>query len=367
MSDGTFDTSGGMDRSEMETMIDDTVHRIFGAQVTAELRMQALQGHWPQELWQQMKDAGLPLALCRVQHGGSDASWLDVLPVFSALGWHAVPLPLAETVAAAWLLDRAGMAPPDEPVAIAPQASALVVGSDGRASGSLHGVPWAGACRWLIATVSPREWGLFDLAAAGVRREPCPNMAGEPRAHVHLAGAMPTARVQSPELLRDLSLCHIGALARSGMLVGALESALASAVAHANQREQFGKPLSKFQALQHGLATAAGELLSAKVATRVAFGAMRGEQAMATAAFDIAVAKVISGQAASRVAALAHQLHGAMGFTQEHALHHATRRLWSWRQEYGSDADWALQLGRSTIGAPAGAFWPAVTARRMRA
>lgn len=348
-------------------MIDDTVHRIFGAHVTTELRMQALQGHWPKVLWQQVKEAGLPLALCSVERGGSEASWLDVLPVFSALGRHVVPLPLAETVAAAWLLDRVGMVPPDEPVAIAPQESALVTGNDGRISGSLQGVPWAGACRWLLAAVSPREWGLFDLGKGEVRREPCPNMAGEPRAHVYLSGAVPSALLDPPALPGVLSLLHIGALMRSGMLVGALEFALESAVAHVNERVQFGKPLSKFQVLQHGLASAAGELLSAKVATRVAFGAMRGETAMETAAFDIAVAKVISSQAASRVAALAHQLHGAMGFTQEHALHHATRRLWSWRQEYGSDADWALRLGRSTIGGPAGTFWPAVTARHMRA
>lgn len=362
MNASTHHTSGGMDRSAMEIMIDDTVQRIFGAQVTNELRLQAQQGHWPQGLWQQVTEAGLPLALCSAERGGSEANWLDVLPVFSALGRHAVPLPLAETVAAAWLLERAGIAPPAEPVAIAPQESALAAGSDGRASGSLHGVPWAGGCRWLLATVSPSAWGLFDLAACEVRREPCPNMAGEPRAHVHMSAAMPSARLASPGAL---SLRHIGALARSGMLVGALESALGCAVAHANQREQFGRPLSRFQALQHGLASAAGELLSAKVATRVAFGAMRGDHGMETAAFDIAVAKVISGQAASRVAALSHQIHGAMGFTQEHALHHATRRLWSWRQEYGSDAEWAQRLGRSTIGAPAGGFWPAVTGRCM--
>ena len=52
------------------------------------------------------------------------------------------------------------------------------------------------------------------------------------------------------------------------------------------------------------------------------------------------------GEAAGTGAAIAHQVHGAMGFTYEHTLHHATRRLWAWREEFGNETYWAMRLGR---------------------
>jgi len=58
---------------------------------------------------------------------------------------------------------------------------------------------------------------------------------------------------------------------------------------------------------------------------------------------------------------IAHQVHGAIGFTDRYALHHATLRLWSWREEFGNEAVWAEELGRSIAAAGAGQLWPALT------
>jgi acyl-CoA dehydrogenase len=79
--------------------------------------------------------------------------------------------------------------------------------------------------------------------------------------------------------------------------------------------------------------------------------------------FSTAVAKVRAGEAATRGTSIAHQVHGAIGFTHEHALHFATRRLWAWREEFGSDAAWASELGHAAIAARAAGFWPGVTAK----
>jgi acyl-CoA dehydrogenase len=86
-----------------------------------------------------------------------------------------------------------------------------------------------------------------------------------------------------------------------------------------------------------------------------------------TALFSAAVAKVRCGEAATRGTGIAHQVHGAIGFTHEHALHYATRRLWAWREEFGTDAFWAARLGRAAIGARAAGFWPAITDGRFAA
>jgi len=50
------------------------------------------------------------------------------------------------------------------------------------------------------------------------------------------------------------------------------------------------------------------------------------------------------------VAAIGHQIHGAIGFTQEHPLHRATTRLWAWREEYGNAKTWSNQLGEELAG-----------------
>ena len=75
----------------------------------------------------------------------------------------------------------------------------------------------------------------------------------------------------------------------------------------------------------------------------------------------VAAAKVRVGEAAGAGAAVAHQVHGAMGFTFEHRLHQFTRRLWSWRDEYGQESEWAIRLGRLVAADGADALWPALT------
>jgi acyl-CoA dehydrogenase len=56
-------------------------------------------------------------------------------------------------------------------------------------------------------------------------------------------------------------------------------------------------------------------------------------------------------------------VHGAIGFTYEHSLHFATRRLWSWRAEFGSESGWAVELGRRVAARGADALWSDITAR----
>jgi hypothetical protein len=50
-------------------------------------------------------------------------------------------------------------------------------------------------------------------------------------------------------------------------------------------------------------------------------------------------------------------LHGAIGFTHEHQLHRLTTRLWSWRDEFGAEREWAVRLGRFAAGAGAAGYW----------
>ena len=154
---------------------------------------------------------------------------------------------------------------------------------------------------------------------------------------------------------RDLVM----AFARACQIAGALDAALALSVAYVNERQQFGRPLGKFQAVQQSLATFACEAAAANCAAMGAAQALdRGE-----AGFEVAAAKLRANRAVEVGTTVAHQVHGAIGFTQEYALQHLTRRLWQWRSEYGSDAYLSAKLGSGTIERGADTFWPDLTAR----
>jgi acyl-CoA dehydrogenase len=138
-----------------------------------------------------------------------------------------------------------------------------------------------------------------------------------------------------------------------------LEEALQLAVIYAGDRVQFGRPIGKFQAIQQQLALAAEQVAAAGVAVAsavVAAGA--GDIAFAAGA-----AKLRVGEAAGKVADIVHQVHGAIGFTHEHRLHQLTRRLWSWRDEFGVESAWALELGRLAASQGADGIWPFLAQR----
>ena len=151
---------------------------------------------------------------------------------------------------------------------------------------------------------------------------------------------------------------RFGAAVRLQQMAGALETILEQSVQWALDRSQFGRPIAKFQAVQHNLATLAGEVAAAGAAADLAAEACAGPE---LGAAEVAIAKVRAGEAAGTGAAIAHQVHGAMGFTYEHTLHHATRRLWSWREEFGNETVWATRLGRMVAAQGADRLWPFIT------
>jgi acyl-CoA dehydrogenase len=145
-------------------------------------------------------------------------------------------------------------------------------------------------------------------------------------------------------------------LLRSAQISGAMRRALAMSLEHARTRQQFGRPIAKFQAVQHMLADAAGHVAITAALVDNAAEAWGREDFVLRAA----LAKARAGAAAGPVAAIAHQVHAAMGFTQAHDLHFFTRRLWAWRDEFGSDAHWQGWLGRRVCAAGGAALWPTI-------
>jgi hypothetical protein len=343
-----------------DNIIVDTATRIFRDLCEPNTVNDAEQGEWPKALWDALEESGLTLTWVPDELGGAGATLGDGFAVLRAAGRFAAPVPLAETLMAGWLLSQAGIAVPGGPLTIAPiHADGWIgLGGDGMLSGRARQVPFArNAGHIAVLTHRGDETMVALVAARGLPIRQSTSLAGEPRDDVAFDGAMPEA-VRPATIDQDGLVC-IGAAVRLQQMAGALEKILEQSVQYALDRSQFGRPIAKFQAVQHNLATLAGEVAAASAAADAAAEACaRPEIAIG----EIAIAKVRGGEAAGTGAAIAHQVHGAMGFTYEHSLHHATRRLWAWREEFGNEAVWAARLGRMVAERGADGLWLFITA-----
>jgi acyl-CoA dehydrogenase len=390
-----------------------TASSLFARCATAEAVQAAEAEGWAPALWNALAETGLPWVGLPDEGGTAE----DAFEVLRLAGRFAVPLPLAETsVLAGWLLSQAGLPVGREPLTFAlwrlsrsteeadaddvrrnatsgaPQgalrgtglrvssaagaepastnvsgkpggATAGAVGvrlANGRLSGRLERVPWASRAGRIVALVldDGERPMVATLRPADLRIEPLANLAGEPRETVVLDGVVPHELAPAPAGVGEDALRLRGALSRAMLMAGALERMSKLTIEYTNQRRQFGRPVAAFQAVQIHIVDGAQD---AALATMAAQHATATLQATGAAPFEIASAKLLASEAAHSAPRAAHQAHGAMGMTQEYPLHHLSRRLWSWRSEYGDERYWSARLGRALTAAGPERLYPAIT------
>jgi acyl-CoA dehydrogenase len=347
--------------SEARDMLVATAERLFQDYCTPELLKASNKGPLSPNLWAALSDAGLTNAFVSERAGGADVDLADGLALLIEAGRFSVPAPLAETMIAGWLLERAGLPVPDGVLTFAVRAAneSISVKRDRESlhlGGKLARVPWAQDAAGLVVLLSEGDKPII----AYVRRDEYHavdgyNLAGEPRDEVEFASARAEAAASDLDVEDWRAL---GAIARSAQMAGAMQRLLALSVQYAQERVQFGRPIGKFQAIQQSLAALAGQ---AAAAIAAADGAIEAAPRDLRSPL-IAAAKIRCGEAAGIGAAIAHQVHGAIGFTQEHSLHYSTRRLWSWRDEFGNEAEWSAMLGARAAKAGADQLWSMITA-----
>jgi acyl-CoA dehydrogenase len=347
-----------------DSMILETATRIFADLCEAATINDAEQGKWPAALWAALEESGLPLTWVPDDLGGAGAEMTDGFAVLRAAGRAAAPVPLAETLMAGWLLAQAGIGSPAGPMTVAPiyEDGNIAIDGDGKLRGRARSVPFARNAQH-IAVLANRNGAVSValVAADGLAVAQSASLAGEPRDTVSFDGATPLA-VKPAEGIELAGLVRLGAAVRAQQMAGALDVILEQSVQFSLDRVQFGRPIAKFQAVQQNLAALAGEVAAASAAADGAAEAIAAHGISSDiAGAEVAIAKVRVGDAAGNGAAIAHQVHGAMGFTYEHTLHHATRRLWSWREEFGNETVWAERLGHMVAERGADALWPFVT------
>lgn len=332
---------------------------------------------WDADLWQALEETGLTLAGSPEEAGGSGGDLLAAADIAVAAGAAAAPVPLAETLAAGILLGRAALAIPSGPLTVAvasgPDAALGSAWGPGPGGGSgsgagLRRVPYGRLATTVAAGSggSGRDGDWLAVIAPTGQGGTGRNLAGEPRDEVILGGDAEVHDVPAGTAEYALRLMR---LFRSLLIAGAAQRALDLTVTYVQEREQFGRPLARFPTVQQELARMAGEVALISAATQAAVAAedpaaerpAAGGRAGASqpgageGVSAVVAAKAQASSGAGIVAAIAHQLHGAIGTTEEHRLRLTTTRLWSWRDEDGSEAECFAELGRAALAAATGA------------
>ncbi|MHC1558607.1 acyl-CoA dehydrogenase family protein [Actinomycetospora sp. C-140] len=334
----------------------DAVVDLLTDRATPEVLEAAERDGWAASVWEPLHAGGFTTVGVPEAAGGVGGSVAEACAVLEAAGAAAAPVPLAETgLLAGRLLAAAGLPLPDGPLTTGTGAVSL---TDGALSGRLARVAWASAATRLAVLAEGPDGpvvAVVDPGSAAV--SPGHNLAGEPRESVDLDGVVPEATAPVPADTREL-LARRGALARAAMIAGAARRVLEVTVTYTGERVQFGRPVSRFPAVADHIVRIAEQAEMAAMAARsAAVGAGEGEPD----ALDVAAAAAVASEAAGLVAAAAHQATGAMGVTREFALGVLTRRLWSWRDEWGGERAWATDLGRTLAAGGPDALWPTLS------
>jgi alkylation response protein AidB-like acyl-CoA dehydrogenase len=346
--------------SDVGKMVQETADRILAAHC-GPAQLKAVEGGWNAELWAELAAAGLPLALEPAGRGDLELPVADALNLVRVAARHAAPAPLAETLFCNWLLRSGGLEPAAEPLTLIGlnERDHLTIersGAGWRLRGLAHRAPWARHCGLVVAVETLDGLRIARVPAGEFEVVPGENLAREPRDQVRLDTIAPADRAAASSSSR-LQLRAQAAALRALQISGAAERALELTVNYAKERVQFGRAIGKFQAVQQSIAIIGGQVAAARAAAdMVASGFERAD------AFPVfAAAKIRAGEAAGIIARHAHQVHGAIGFTQEYELHFLTKRLWSWRDEYGNEARWSRLLGDEVFRRGADAAWPFLT------
>lgn len=321
---------------------------------------------WLPELWEAQDRVGFADVSVSEDLGGAGGEAADALTILQEAGKCGAPVPIAEAgMLAGWLITQGDLQLPKGVRTVAPPSwQERFVLDKGKLSGCARNVPWGARADWVVILVPTAQEQIIVILrgpshpdSKGVRVESSVNLAGEPRDVLYFDEVVPAQSCIAPLNVSLEALHRRGALTRISLMTGALQAMAAMTVTYTSQREQFGRPVRAFQAVQQHLVTVQQQSSIAAAALDGATAAIQfGE-----ATFEIAAAKLLANQAARTATRAAHQAHGAMGMTQEYPLHYLSRRLWSWRNEYGNENYWAARLGGAIIDAGPGKLYPAIT------
>lgn len=344
------------DEMNVGVLLADQLAHLLEKSVSREMLVATENGELPQALWKQLDELDLGLALVPEECGGAGLNWTDLSDLFRTLGRYVAPVPLGETMVGAWTLGLAGVSKIPRGV-LSLVTSVVAMDEAGLLTGTDSLVPWASMSDQcvLVATREGKQY-LCLVKTSDATIAPLETIGRIPSDELKLDKVHPLQAIEITTLGELGLLPHVACL-RALQMGGALDRMLALCVEYGNTRTQFGRTIGKFQAIQHMIAELASQTAAAQAAGIYACRRIDAGDA----AQGAAIAKTQVGRAAGLAAAIAHQVFGAIGVTDEHELHYYTRRLWQWRAEAGSEHWWSERLGRQVLARGGAALWPSIT------
>jgi len=338
--------------SDDRRMLADSLGRYLAAQYPIQHRnavAYAAPWHDPAK-WDALVDLGVVFALIPEDRGGMGGAGFDITAVFTELGRALCPEPVLPALLAARLLGAAG-------ADLEPLLSGVRYGvglgeldapydldtinttaRDGRLLGR-KSVVYGGADaeRFVIAAHQDGGLALYDVAAADVEVKGYGMIDGGSAAEVFL-DATPGRLLMADAGAALQDALDAGALALSAEALGAMEHANAMLVDYLKTRQQFGRPIGAFQALQHRAVDLAIEIEQARSIIILAADAMGGPQQ----SLRCSQAKHLVGKIARQVAEEVIQMHGGIAMTWEYPASHYAKRLVMIDHQLG-DTDFHLE------------------------
>jgi acyl-CoA dehydrogenase len=305
--------------------------RMLSALCTPQVVREIEAGRPAQSLWDAVESSGFLDALVPEAQGGFGLPLPQIFGLVAASGRHAVPVPVGHTMLARAALAQAGAEVVGGPIAIA----SIAEEDNGRIV-ARH-VPCALVAQWFVVPLVDR-WLLLGKPEAK-----CTPSGIHGSLHADLEWASDAAASftsRAPVAWHDA-----GAIVAAAQIAGAMERVLALTLQFANDRVQFGRPLGKFQAIQHQLAVMAENVAAARMAAQIGFDSPSHWPVPMRAA----TAKARTSEAAALAAPMAHAIHGAIGVTAELDLQLYTRRLHEWRADFGAESAWNRAIGRALV------------------
>ncbi|MEL6364531.1 MAG: acyl-CoA dehydrogenase family protein [Pseudomonadota bacterium] len=349
--------------SDDRRMLQETVERYVREQYDHETRMKIAgsEDGTSSEKWAEMAELGLVGAFLPEEAGGFGGAGYDIVVVMKELGRGIVVEPfLATAVMGAGAIAVAGTdaqkAMLEEVIAGAKtlafahgepasrydyahvETRAEKSGDGWTLTGAKAVVPNGDGADMLV--VSARVSGdaadeaglalfLVDASAEGVERRGYPTVDGYRAAEITLSNVKVGADgvLGEPGAAYDVieQVIARGVLALCAEATGAMETARDLTLEYLKQRNQFGQPIGRFQALQHRMVDVCMEIEQANSA--VTFAAASLEAPRAERERALSAAKSLIGRVGRLVAEEAIQLHGGNGMTWEYAIPHYCKRL----------------------------------------
>ena len=359
--------------NEDQRIIIETARKFFEKETPAALVRELMKdekGYSP-EIWKKMSELGWPAFAFDEAYGGLGGSFLDLAVLFEEMGRAAVPTPFFSTVVlSGFLLQGCGSADIKKTYlpkiaegecistlaflgksgiysrsAIGLEAESVAEGY--RLNGTAFFVPYAHVadqilCAAKMTSADSDSITLFlvDAKSAGLEVIPLKTISGDGiECLVNLKGVTVTPSRMVGEMGKGWSYIQelwpkISAIL-SCECIGGMNKVIEMTINHVNERVQFGQPLSAFQIVQHMCVDMS---IKAETSRNAAYYAVWLISEGLECEKEAAVAKAWCGEAYKDVTKIAHQVTGAIGFTEEYDLHLYTRQAKKLELLFGNEA-----------------------------